>query len=228
MIGIYKITNNITNKVYIGQSGRIENRFNNHIKSSQIESGKQYYDEMYCDMRKYGVENFKFEILETVSLNELEEKWIQEAVKNGEDLYNKVLTPFSNSHSYARRFSDEDIDKIYNLLKENKLSNIKIAKEMNCSSSAIDDINNGKTYARENENYPIRDCRKTGERHYNSRYTDEEVMNIRKEYKNMTIKELYKKYGSRCSEDNFEKIVIGRSYSHLPIYRKKEEKWINK
>lgn len=226
MIGIYKITNMITNKIYIGQSGRIENRFNGHKKAASIESGKQYYDELYCDMRKYGVENFKFEILETVSLNELEEKWIQEAVKNGENLYNKVLTPFTNSHSYARKFSDDDIDKIYNLLKEGKLSNIKISKKMNCSSSVIDDINNGKTYARDNESYPIRNYRVSS---YNSKYTEEEVMTTRKEYENMTIEELYKKYGDRCSsKDSFEKIVTGRSYKNLPIYRKKEKKWINK
>lgn len=32
MIGIYKVTNKINNKVYIGQSINIENRFQQHKK----------------------------------------------------------------------------------------------------------------------------------------------------------------------------------------------------
>jgi predicted GIY-YIG superfamily endonuclease len=37
-IGIYKITNNITGKVYIGQSERLDERFGEHV--SKLEAGK--------------------------------------------------------------------------------------------------------------------------------------------------------------------------------------------
>lgn len=42
MIGIYKITNNITNKIYIGQSGRLEGRLSNHKRQAFDKNHKQY------------------------------------------------------------------------------------------------------------------------------------------------------------------------------------------
>lgn len=228
MIGIYKITNKITNKKYIGQSGRIDNRFNNHVKNSVLESSKQYNDELYVDMRKYGVENFEFEVLETVSLNELEEKWIQKAIKDGENLYNVNLTPYSDPYACVRKFSDNEINEIYRLLKEDKLSNIKIAKQFNCAPSTIDNINNGERYARDDIDYPIRVYEAIGEKNHNAKYTDDEVLEIRKAYENMTLTELYKKYGEKSkSQKSFERIVNGRSYKHLPIYIKRQKKWLN-
>lgn len=228
LIGIYKITNKITNKIYIGQSGRIENRFSNHIKTSEIESGKQYNDELYTDMRKYGKDNFEFEVLETISLDELEEKWIQKELKDGKDLYNISLTPHSDPYACVRKFSDDEINEIHKLLKEDKLSNIKIAQLFNCSSSTIDNINNGTRYFKNNVDYPIRTYEAIGEKNHNSIYTDEEIIEIRKAYVDMTLTELYKKYGQKSkSQKSFERIVNGRSYKHLPIYIKREKKWLN-
>ena len=85
MIGIYKITNTITGKNYIGQSGRIENRLASHKKAAYNKKHKQYNDELYQDIRENGIDNFSFEILELISINDIEEKWIQQAVKNNED-----------------------------------------------------------------------------------------------------------------------------------------------
>ena len=56
--GIYKITNMVNGKVYIGQSVDIEKRWRRH-KNLYLN-----YDEiLYKAMRKYGFENFSFEIL---------------------------------------------------------------------------------------------------------------------------------------------------------------------
>ena len=71
MIGIYKITNTINGKVYIGQAQDIEKRWKDHIKDS--EKGNQV---IYRAMRKYGVENFSFEVVEECSIEELDEKEI--------------------------------------------------------------------------------------------------------------------------------------------------------
>lgn len=71
MIGIYKITNLLNNKVYIGQAQDIEERWKQHKKG--------YTDKtniIYRAIRKYGVENFSFEVIEECSIEELSKKEI--------------------------------------------------------------------------------------------------------------------------------------------------------
>lgn len=74
---IYKITNLINGKEYIGQTGlTIEERFKEHIRSSQ----KNIDRPLYRAFNKYGIENFVIEELEECSLDLLSDKevyWIQ-------------------------------------------------------------------------------------------------------------------------------------------------------
>jgi len=56
MIGIYKITNNVNGKVYIGQSWDIKKRWNEHKSHSHNNHFKK-------SLNKYGLENFTFEII---------------------------------------------------------------------------------------------------------------------------------------------------------------------
>jgi group I intron endonuclease len=64
--GIYKITNLINDKCYIGQSVEIEKRWRSHIKTSSTDYNKYYEYPLYRAFRKHGTNNFKFEILELV------------------------------------------------------------------------------------------------------------------------------------------------------------------
>lgn len=59
MIGIYKVTNLINNKVYIGQSIDIERRKYSHIYSSSHPNTPDYNVRFHQALRKYGIENFK-------------------------------------------------------------------------------------------------------------------------------------------------------------------------
>lgn len=75
--GIYKITDQITGKSYIGQSVDIKERLKTHIKTG-LSSGSASAA-LYQAMRKDKVHNFTFEILEEVpktQLNERETYWI--------------------------------------------------------------------------------------------------------------------------------------------------------
>lgn len=63
-----------------------------------------------------------------------------------------------------------------------------------------------------------------GENHPLTLYTDEEIINIRKDYTSHTMKELYEKYNKGQSFLVF-KNTISHSYSHLPIYKKAKKKW---
>lgn len=88
MIGIYKITNKLTNKVYIGQSVHIEHRWKEHISRANSGSTK-----LYKAFQLYGLENFSFEVLEECTAKDLDEKekyWITQydSFKNG---YNSTM-----------------------------------------------------------------------------------------------------------------------------------------
>lgn len=74
IIGIYKITNIINNKSYIGQSIDIERRFKEHKESNRT---SKY---LRRAINKYGLNNFTFEILEECDEKDLSEKekfWIK-------------------------------------------------------------------------------------------------------------------------------------------------------
>ena len=62
MATIYKIINNITNKIYIGETTRtLSVRWRQHKSRSKDINNNTY---LYLSMRKYGIENFSVEILE--------------------------------------------------------------------------------------------------------------------------------------------------------------------
>ena len=81
---IYKFENIINGKVYIGQTVRPKKRYWEHC------SGKE--DSLISKaIQKYGIENFKYEVLETVDkehLNDREIYWIEyyNSVENGYNL----------------------------------------------------------------------------------------------------------------------------------------------
>lgn len=80
-IGIYKITNKLNNKCYIGQSINIENRFEEHKK---YKSHSSRY--LHNSIKKYGEENFSFEIIELCKKEDLSTReiyWI--------DFYNSIF-----------------------------------------------------------------------------------------------------------------------------------------
>lgn len=73
MIGIYKITNNINGKIYIGQSIDIDKRWREHKRRAQVPN-KEYEKYLYRAFRKYGIDNFTFEILEECSRDQLNDR----------------------------------------------------------------------------------------------------------------------------------------------------------
>ena len=74
MIGIYKIVNKINNKVYIGQSINIDKRIKEHFWKSQCEKDVSYNSALHNAIRKYGKENFEWEVIEECKIEEIDEK----------------------------------------------------------------------------------------------------------------------------------------------------------
>lgn len=69
--GIYKITNLVNGKVYIGESVDIHRRISQHKKIGKSKKGyKQDKDKpLYRALKKYGIDNFSFEIIEECEQN---------------------------------------------------------------------------------------------------------------------------------------------------------------
>ena len=79
MIGIYVFTNKINGKQYIGQSINIQDRKKQHYYRYKNEKDSGYNSAIHSAFRKYGWENFFFEILEECPQEDLDEKeryWI--------------------------------------------------------------------------------------------------------------------------------------------------------
>lgn len=72
--GIYKITNQLTQEAYIGQSTDISRRFSDHAKSGIGAVEVSLNNKLYANMKKYGLQNFSFEIIEECPREELNEK----------------------------------------------------------------------------------------------------------------------------------------------------------
>ena len=76
---IYKITNNVNNKVYIGQTvqSNVKMRWYSHCDYAR--KGKKSY--LYDSMRKHGIDQFRWEIIDQATtveeLNTKEQQWLE-------------------------------------------------------------------------------------------------------------------------------------------------------
>ncbi len=112
--GIYKITNKINGKSYIGQSTNIFYRWKQH-KNNIHKKGFDYA--LYHAFRKYGLENFSWEIIEICTkdkLDELERHYIEyfNTYVNLENAkgYNMTLGGIGGLGGYTRRVSQYGLD----------------------------------------------------------------------------------------------------------------------
>lgn len=158
MIGIYKITNKVNGKVYIGQSDNITARWQKHRKTAFNPNNRCYNYPLYRAIRKYGLDNFEFEIIEECPVEELDNK---------ELLYISKYKAFGQGYNqtaggiHARRycrFTDKEVDEIILRLKTTTDSMGKISKDYKVANSTISAINRGEYYRRNSETYPIRDA----------------------------------------------------------------------
>lgn len=99
--GIYFFKNKINNKYYIGQSINIERRFNQHIHSNN----DCYFHKA---LKKYGIDNFEFGILEYCGDNELndKEKYYINLFKSNNSLYGYNLTDGGGQCKHIYLYND--------------------------------------------------------------------------------------------------------------------------
>lgn len=233
MQGIYCFTNLVNNKKYIGQSVNLEARRKSHIKNYKNINSPQYSSLFYRALRKYGLNNFHYEILYSSDnmtkdeLNEKEKYYIKLYDTFGENGYNMNIG--GNYTSGPKILTWLQIEEIQNLLESSDYSLSEIANKYNVSCSTISQINSGNIW---NEfylgKYPIREnCYniQNGDKNPNHKLTSLDVLGIRLDYQYNSLDEIYKKYKSKISKSGFKKVLYGSSFSNLPIYKKREKQW---
>ena len=235
MIGIYKITNKLNNKAYVGQSNDIKRRFKEHQTC-----GRRSRIPLDQAIEKYGKNNFSYEILEECSIEELNEKetyWIT-TLKTHLNGYNCNIggEQASVGESNGRaKLTIEDVKAIRQAYNEHKKQkDVYENYKEKVTFNSFQNIWQGRSWPHimpevfneENKKYYIYENSR-GANSKTAKFTEEEVITIRNRYVKESAKVIYEDYKDRVSYQAFQQILWGRYYDNLPIYKKKEKKWIN-
>ena len=132
MIGIYKITNQINGKVYIGQSIDIQYRWKQHKQQAK---NNRKNNKLYQAMRKYGIENFLFEVIEQC-------KFSQQQLDNRQRYWIEYYNSYENGYNSTRGGQGEGSWTLYDPNNIKKLwdqgySSNEIQEKLGCSKSII-------------------------------------------------------------------------------------------
>lgn len=183
---VYKITNKINGKIYIGQTPNVQARFEKHCRFGPISS----------DIKKYGKENFTVEVLYFgEDYNNIEKRYIEELKSNDSNIGYNTRPGGGYSEELIRSpLSENDIVNIKNDLAYTSLSMKDIANKYNVSVDIIYNINNGESHCSIFEKYPIRFNKTT--------YIKSHIYEIYDDLKSsLTIEEI-------CSKHNIERWVL--------------------
>lgn len=92
--GIYKISNIITNKSYIGSAKNLRKRFSQHLNLLKL--GKHHSIHLQNSYNKYGEDNFKYEIIEFCDEKDLlfREQYYLDSLFYAQDYINKLNSKF--------------------------------------------------------------------------------------------------------------------------------------
>ena len=150
MIGIYKYTNKLNGKIYIGRSVNITKRKWEHVNHP---SPYSYFDQT---IKEIGEDQFIFEVIEECSadmLKEREKYWIKYynccVLDNRDNGYNLTHggEEYRSDESPWAKLSLIQVKEIIDKLANSKISLTQLAKDYNIHYNTISDINRCKTWA---------------------------------------------------------------------------------
>ncbi len=159
MFYIYCYENKINGKCYVGQTNNTARRKREHKSNAFNEKSKGYSFPFYKAIRKYGVDFFKFYILEEIedkeNVNKIEKYWI-EIKKSNHREWGYNLKNGGKQHRNTTILSEKKIDKIKSQIKEG-IGYELIAKKYEVSISFLSNINKGEKFFEPLEKYPLYD-----------------------------------------------------------------------
>lgn len=155
---IYCYTNKINNKKYVGQTNNLQRRLREHKSCSFNPNSMNYNCVIHRAIRKYGLENFDIEVLETLinktqnDVNEAEEKWIREKESLVSQHGYNVL---EKSQGHWKSFLTPEVVSEIKMMIKNKASYDSIVEKYAISKSFISCINAGKCFFDKETSYPL-------------------------------------------------------------------------
>ena len=244
---IYKYTNKINGKSYIGQTNNLQKRFNGHKSEAFNPNASGYYLPFHCAIRKYGIDNFTYEVLEEIADGEsqgfIDDREIyfigyyhSLTTENGYNLTiggegcPKPPLTYEEKLSRSKLFTGDEIKDIQNrLLNDEEYDDIEAFYSPKLKRSFLVNINTGTNFYNPDFNYPLKKNAK-------SRFSQKEIRAIKDRIKSG------EKYSSIQKDFNIKSagflsmINTGKYfYSDEDIYplcnkgsRKQDnEKWVN-
>lgn len=232
MIGIYKITNLINGKIYVGQSNNIERRFAQH--KSPYEQERFSDKPLYKAFKKYGIENFTFEIIEECIIDELDIKeiyWIKElnslVHQNGYNITAGGNGNVGESHPKHKLTTEDIIDIRTRYNNRERCKEVEELYKDKIGHSGFSKIWKGETwknimpkvYTDENKTFHAHNTGQKGSQNGRSKLTEEDVMAIRMRKKNgENWHQVYKDYEfTGITEGSFFNTWAGYNWKHIVI-----------
>ena len=207
---LYKITNLINGKVYIGQSIHPDKRWWEHRNKA-----KKNFDKypIHLAISKYGEKNFSFEILEwSEDYDNREKELIQEYNSISPNGYNVAIGGSSillKGENHPRNtVTDENLYRVIEDLRNGKLTDRAIAKKYSLTDKIIADINHGYSHRLNDISYPIR------EKRGRQKLTKEQVNEIKILLKTTSLSytQIAKQFGA--TKSNIYHINTGRTFKN--------------
>lgn len=95
---IYKVSNTINNKLYIGQTSRsIEERWKEHCTNCNKDNNLEYKNKFHRALRKYGIDKFKVEM--QISISAKTESQLKFVLNFFETYYITIYDSFQNGYN---------------------------------------------------------------------------------------------------------------------------------
>lgn len=220
MTGIYKITNRLNGKAYIGYAKDIEDRFKTH-KSRAFYENKEYNKTLYRAFRKYGLDNFDFKVLLECEEGELKAKEIELIAKHRTytDGYNETcggegVSSIGENHPNSK-LTERDIINIRTRYanRERKMEVRKLYP--NIGDSGFNKVWKGETwkhimpevYSEENIEFHKLNTAMVGSNNGRTKLSEQDVYTIRTRKKNgENWSVVYEDYKDRLTSGSFKNI----------------------
>lgn len=224
MLVIYQIRNLANNNRYVGSSRNVQQRFSAHKKT--LNNNTHHCIGLQRSWNKYGKNNFIFEIIREVDLEEnllIEEQIEIDKYKIGVNLYNsnpKAENPpiFKGEDVHNACLTTRQAKEIREYYNEfDDINTTTLSNMYNVNSSVIRDVVMNHTYY--DKNYVSKDSYSyksqvihSGAEHHNAKFNWDEIKQIRDEYNNtnITLEKLAEKWN--YDSVNLVRIIYNKMY----------------